>query len=289
MKLLIAATVVAFLVIVGYRTVTTKDPATAAPKPITISIGQTVRDFISQNDLKIGARGKHDFSVDAQKFEDTSPIIYDDHWLSVRYADGPYSVNLPAGRTLIVSQIAGRVTGFAANLFDQPLPLDEMRRRVRGLIADLVAKGWSSKGDITIPESPTDLDRLTGRKIIAQLDAASFGRPGLDVTISDLGQVPKAESYILSFNPFSKPAAPSGRYVVQISIRGTAVDDLDYRQAVYPRRIFVNGDKNAALPLQAWIDDPDWTPQKAGMVEATPEQRAKPDSPFWVMPAKDRP
>ena len=47
---------------------------------------------------------------------------------------------------------------------------------------------------------------------------------------------------------------------------------------------FLYGDKNKEVPLRVWIEDPDWTPQEAGMIPVPPEERSKYDPTYWKMP-----
>jgi hypothetical protein len=64
------------------------------------------------------------------------------------------------------------------------------------------------------------------------------------------------------------------------------VSDISYGDLIYPRRIFETGDVTQPLPLRFWIEDPNWTPEKAGMVPTTPEERANAESSKWKMPTK---
>jgi hypothetical protein len=259
------------------------DPAKNSPRHITIRLGETVRDLIARNGLAVGPYdGGHDFTVDVDKIADVSPVIFGDHWLSLTLDDGPYGFALPPGRTLFISQMAGRITDFTFTPFAQPQPLAQIADTTAEFVRHLEALGWRDARPAKIPRSPDDLDVLTKSLIVFQ--GKTPDGQTVDVTIKDLGMIPKSESYILKLAPAPR-REPSQTYILVVGVYADT-HNLSYADRIYPRRIFVNGDKDARLRLRAWVDDPDWSPEAAGMVAATAEQRAQPDASAWVMPER---
>jgi hypothetical protein len=260
------------------------DPSSRSPKIITIAPRMTMKDFIAINDLSVGPRIKHGFAINADKIDDVSPIFFDDHWIKLEVRDDEYSFTLPPGRTLFIRQEAGRIIGFAFRPFAQPQPLEEIRTYIITLLENLEAKGWKPSHDIKVPEEPEDLG-FSGENLFANLNSASGN--SIQLYLTDYGLAPKSESFILALNPSANPAEASHTYLLQVTVNDADIARVMsfYGNLVEPRRIFVNGSRNEALPLRAWIDDPDWTPQQAGMVEVPAEERTKIDPLFWKIPS----
>jgi hypothetical protein len=266
---------------VGF-TMVRSDPSLKPPKTLVIATRMTVRNFIEVNGLSVGPRIEHGFVIDADKIGDWEPLIFDDHWIALDIRDGEQSFTLPPGRALIASQLVGHITGFALRPFAQPRPLEELHAYILGLLRELEDKGWQPALKIRVPEKPEDFD-FSGTNYFAELTSASGNL--LQMNLTDYGLAPKQESFILNFNRFTKPSKASHSYLLQITV--DMAENPGYSQLIYPRRLFVNGSKSKEVPLKDWINDPDWTPQKAGMVESSPEERAKPDSSDWVMPPSE--
>lgn len=267
------------LLLVGFVLMSrTADPSKLDAKPIHIAVAMTIRDFISRNDLTVGERIPHGFAIDAGRIRDTSPVIFDDHWIELHVEAGPQSFTLPAGRTLHVTQSAGRIGGFAFRPFAEPRLLSELYPYVSELLGELERKGWKVTLPIHVPDKPEDFDR-GGRNLFAELVADDGSI--LQMNMRDYGLAPKSESFILRFNPFHRAAEPTSTYLLQVTVDRPQSES--YGERIYPRRLFENGDQNEALPLRAWIEDPDWTPEAAGMVPASEAERARPDATHWVM------
>ncbi|OLP43060.1 hypothetical protein [Rhizobium oryziradicis] len=258
------------------------DPADSAPRTIKISTGETVKSFIEQNDLQIGPWVQKGYVVDADDIADISPIIFDDNWIKLEVEDGAQSFELPPGRTLFISQTAGLIDGIAFRPFAKAKPLSEMQAFITKLLGTLEAKGWQPTSKIKIPSMPDDFD-LGGKSLFADLESASGNT--LQMQLQDYGAAPKQESYIIAPSTNGGSNGPSHTYVLLITIDKLKVSRT-YADLILPRRIFVFGDPSKRLPLRYWIDDPDWTPEKAGMVPTTPEERANVESSKWKMPPK---
>lgn len=258
------------------------DPADSAPRTIRISTGETVRKFIEQNELQIGPWVQKGYVVDADKIADISPIIFDDNWIKLEVEDGAQSFELPPGRTLFITQRAGLIEGIAFRPFAKVNSLSEMQGFITQLLGTLEAKGWQPTSKIKIPSTPDDFD-LGGKSLFADLQSASGNT--LQMQLQDYGSAPKQESYIVAPSTNGGPSGPSHTYVLLITIDKSEASRT-YEDLILPRRIFVFGDPSKRLPLRYWIDDPDWTPEKAGMVSTSPEERANVESSKWKMPPK---
>jgi hypothetical protein len=255
------------------------DPADEVPKSIRIAIGMTVRDFIAQNGLTIGEREPHGFAIAADRILDWMPIIFDDHWIEFTASDGEQSFTLPPGRTLHVSQTAGRIEGLAFRPFAFPQPLNDVLAYVDTLTAHLRADGWQPTGSVETPRTVADFDS-NGKALFGE--HTSRNGAVLQMNIRDYGLAPRSESWII--DPFAPRREETRTYLLQITL--DQKDTPGYDELIYPRRIYENGDKNADLPLRVWIEDPDWSPAAAGMVPVPPDRRPRYDWSGWEMPRR---
>ncbi|KQO76087.1 hypothetical protein [Rhizobium sp. Leaf262] len=255
------------------------DPADEAPKPIQVTIGMTVREFIAVNGVRIGPQEPNGYTIDADKLVDWMPIMFTDNWIIPKFTDGAQSFTMPPGRTLHISQLAGRITGVAFRPFDFPKPLSEVTAYADQLIGELRASGWRASGKAQVPRSVEDLD-FAGKALFGEHISANGSI--LQINIRDYGLAPISESWII--DPFAAPLEETRTYLLQVTLDEEARES--YSERIYPRRIFLNGNQKDELPMRAWIDDPDWTPQSVGMVPVPPEKRAPIDATDCVMPEK---
>lgn len=258
------------------------DPSTGDPRLIEVGMGMTVKEFIERNHLEVGPWKQQEYVVDVDNIGDWMPIQFTDNWITLHVLDGAQSFDLPPGRTLYVSQQAGRINGVALRPFAQPRPLSEMHDYIVKLLSQLESKGWQPTLAITVPSKPEDFDS-GGKSSFAELKSSSGNI--LQMNLRDYGLAPKQESFILKFDPTYKPAEQSRTYLLQVTVDSTE-EIPSYGELIYPRRIFETGDVTKPLPLRYWIDDPVWTPEKAGMVPTTREERANAESSKWKMPPK---
>ena len=258
------------------------DPAKGESRLIEIATEMTVKQFIEQNHLEMGPREPQGYVIPVDKITDTMPIQFVDNWIRLRVEDGAQSFELPPGRTLHVDQKAGRIHGLAFRPFAQPRPLPEMHDYIVSLLAMLEQKGWRPTSPTKVPSKPEDFD-FNGKSLFAELVSPSGNV--LQMNLRDYGMAPKQESFILNVNPAHTPAAESRTYLLQVTMDNDN-GDISYSDMLYPRRIFVHGSEKKDISLRLWIDDPDWTPQKAGMVPTTPEERPHSYSSKWKMPEK---
>lgn len=257
------------------------DPAQDAPHKIEVGMRMTVKELIARNGLGMGARVAQGYVIDVDKLDDVMPMYLDDNWITLHVLDGGQSFDLPPGRTLQITQKAGRVTGISFRPFAQPRPLSDMQAYVTDLIASLEKKGWQRSSSSKIPSGPEDFD-AGGKSLFGAMRSPSGSE--LMMTLRDYGLAPKRESFILFPDPTHRPAESTQTYLLEIDVSDGI--SSGYGDFIYPRRIFETGDKNQALPMRRWIEDPDWTPEKAGMVPATAEERTKSDTSNWKMPPK---
>ena len=258
------------------------DPSKGAPRKIEVGMQMTVKDLISRNNLRIGPREPQGYVIDVDYLTDWMPIFFDDNWIALQVLEGAQSFELPPGRTLQITQRAGRIDGLAFRPFDQPRSLNEMHDYIASLIATLEEKGWQPTLRIKIPSKPEDFDS-NGKSLFAEMK--SPGGSSLQMNLRDYRLAPRQESFILSFDPSHKPAEASKTYLLEVTV-SSSENEVSYGDLIYPRRIYELGDVQKELPLRYWIEDPDWTPEKAGMVPTTPEERATPESSKWKMPPK---
>ncbi|MBB4010688.1 hypothetical protein [Allorhizobium taibaishanense] len=254
------------------------DPATGEPRNIEVAMGMTIKDLIEKNRLETGLRVAQGYTVDVDKLTDVMPIFFDDNWIKFHLLAGEQSFELPPGRTLQISQRAGHVIGISFRPFAQPRPLDEMRAYAKELISLLEKKGWQPTGSSRIPVSQDDFD-ASGKSLFGAMKASSGSE--IMMTLRDYGLGPKHESFLLLPDPNFKMAERSHTYLLEVDVYDGVRDY--YENLVYPRRIFETGDPTKALPLRQWIEYPDWTPEKAGMVPTTAKERTMPDASNWKM------
>lgn len=266
----------------GYLLPKSNDPSDSAPRQIDVGMQMTVKDFITRNNLSMGPREQQGYVIDVDYLTDWMPIFFDDNWITLRFIEGAQSFELPPGRTLQITQRAGRIDGLAFRPFDQPRPLNEMHDYIANLIVTLEGKGWQPTLRIKIPSKSEDFDS-TGKNLFAEMQSPSGS--SLQMSLRDYGLAPKQESFILSFDPTHKSADESRTYLLEVTL-SSSENEISYGDLIYPRRIYELGDVKKELPLRYWINDPDWTPQKAGMVPTTPEERANSESSKWKMPPK---
>ncbi|WP_284776455.1 hypothetical protein [Agrobacterium sp. lyk4-40-TYG-31] len=257
------------------------DPAQNPPRVIEVGMGMTVKNFIERNRLEMGKRVPQGYGIDVDKLTDVMPIFFDDNWIALRFLDGAQSFNLPPGRTLQVSQRAGRVIGISFRPFAQPRPLKDMIIYVNELLGTLEKEGWKPTSPSTPPANADDFDSA-GKNIFAEMVATSGSK--LQMTLRDYGLAPRHESFILLPDPTYKPAESSRTYLLEVDVMD--YDGRVYEELIYPRRLFETSDLDKAIPLRRWIENPDWFPEKAGMVPTSSEERAQPDFSNWKMPSR---
>lgn len=258
------------------------DPADGEPRTIEVAMRMTVKDFIDRNKLPTGPHTPQGYEVDVDKAMDTGPVFFEDNWISLRVLDGAQSFDVIPGRTLQISQVAGIINGAAFRPFAQPKPLDEVRIYATELIRSLEAKGWQPTSPIQVPSGPEDFNS-GGKNLFAILKSPSGNE--LALTMRDYGLAPRYESWIIALDPTAEPAKSTRTYLLDVDVTNFE-GDLSYGDLIYPRRIFEKGDAASYLPLRYWVDDPHWTPEKAGMVLKKPEERANAESSKWKMPTK---
>ena len=263
------------------------DPSKLPPRKLQIALGQTVRDFMQTNGL-LAQSGRsampdvNSYAVALDVIADTSPIIFGDHWIALALKVGAQIFELPAGRTLFIDQEAGRIKGFSLTPFQKALPLMETNQMVKPLLDQFLAKGWIPKIANSLTFALTDDDpdfARSGEKIYGQLKDGEGNL--MNVTVSNLASVASQSAYILAPSA-GRPVHQPPVYVIRLGFYWAHDGDLSYGDLVYPRRIFVNGNKNQALRLRPWVEDPDWTPEKHGMVD----QGGTGESRRWLLPRK---
>lgn len=247
------------------------DPSQHAPRRLQISLGEAVRDYMQVNHLvaQVGHSDipdKNNYAVAVDVIADTGPIVFGDHWILPDVTIGRQHFELPAGRTLFVDQVAGRINNFSVTPGAQALPLQDTNRMVKPMLDWFLANGSKQEVANSVRLALTDEDadfKRNGEKIYAQLRDTDGNL--LNVTVTNLASVPSQPSYIFAPSP-PHPMHKPPVYVVRIGFYWAHGDDLSYGDLIYPRRILVNGDKNKILRLRPWVEDPNWTPEKHGMV-----------------------
>ena len=267
------------------RAPTMDDPSKSPAREMVISLGETVRDFMQANDLpaekgRVDVPDTNHYAVAVDVIADTSPIVFGDHWIHLTVKDGKATFDLPAGRTLFIDQEAGRIKSFSLTPYASAQPLDETNRLVKTVVDGFLARGWTPKVANSVTFALTDQDKdfaQRGEKIYAQLNDATGNL--LNVTVANLASAPSQPSYLVVPSP-ERPTHNPPVYVVRLGLYWAHRNDLSYGDLVYPRRIFVNGDKNKVLRLRPWVEDPDWTPQQHGMAD----QGGQGESKRWSLP-----
>lgn len=274
-------------IVVFIRIHTMDNPSHSPPRPIKISLGQTVRDFLRANEIPAEAGrkntpDKNHYAVAVDVVADTDPIIFGDHWIRLTFENGLQGFELPPGRTLFIDQEAGRIKSFSFTPFDQPHPLEETNRLSKQLMDSFLAKGWVPRTANSMTFALTDRDedfQRGGEKIYAQLKDHNGNL--LNFTVADLAKAPSNPSYLLAPAPL-RPQRDVPVYVIRIGLYWAHRNNLSYGDLIYPRRLFVQGTTDKPLPLRAWVDDPDWTPQKHGMIDLGGTGESK----RWSLPQK---
>ena len=264
-----------------------EDPSKSSPREMVISLGETVRDFMQSNDLsaekgRVDVPDTNHYAVAVDVIADTGPIVFGDHWIHLTVKEGDKTYDLPAGRTLFIDQEAGRIKSFSFTPFAKALPLDQTNRQVKEVLDGFLAKGWKPKVANSMTFALTDQDSdfaQRGEKIYAQLkdDAGNL----LNATVANLAAAQSQPSYLVAPPP-ERPAHDPPIYVVRLGLYWARRNDLSYGDLIFPRRLFVNGDKDKVLRLRPWMEDPDWTPQQHGMID----QGGQGESKRWSVPRK---
>ena len=261
------------------------DPSKLPPRQIHISPGQTVRDFMQINHLpaeagRVDIPDRNHYAVAVDVIADTGPVVFGDHWIALVVTIGTQRFELPPGRTLFIDQEAGRIKSFSLTPGAKALPLQETNRLVKPMLDWFLSAGWTPKvaNSLTFALSDGDADfKRSGEKIYAQLKDGEGNL--VNVTVSNLAMLPSQPSYILAPTP-ERPAHEPPVYLIRLGFYWAHRNDLSYGDLVFPRRQFVNGSKDKALRLRAWVEEPDWTPRKHGMVDLG----GTGDSRRWGMP-----
>ena len=267
------------------RTAPMDDPSTSPPRQMQIALGQTVRDFMQANHLpaengRVDTPDRNNYAVALDVIADTGPIVFGDHWIAPVVAVGTQAVALPAGRTLFIDQEAGRIKSFVFTPNAKAEPLPETNRLVKPMLDWFLGRGWVPRTANSLTFALTDEDadfKRSGEKIYAQLKDADGNL--VNVTVANLASAPSQPAYILAPPP-ERPKHVPPVYVVRLGFYWAHRNDLSYGDLVYPRRLFVNGSKDAILRLRPWVDDPDWTPQQHGMVDLGGRGEAR----RWALP-----
>ncbi len=278
----LAATAIHF-----YRSAPMDDPSKLPPRQIQISPGQTVRHFMQVNHLpaaagRVDTPDRNNYALALDVIADTDPIIFGDHWIAPVVVIGAQRFELPAGRILFVDQEAGRIKSFSFTLNAQALPLQQTNRQVKPMLDWFLTAGWTPEvaNSLTFALSDDDADfKRSGEKIYAQIKDGQGNL--LSVTVSNLASMPSLPSYIFAPAP-QRPAHDPPVYVIELGFFWAHRNDLSYGDLIYPRRLFVNGNKDKVLRLRAWVDDPEWTPHQHGMIDlgGTGEARR------WSLPGR---
>ena len=254
-----------------FRSASMDDPSKYPPRPMQISLGQTVRDFMQVNGLsaergRVDTPDRNNYGVALDVISDTGPIVFGDHWIAPRVTIGKQQFELPPGRTLFIDQEAGRIKSFSFTPNAKAQPLQETNRLVKPMVDWFLATGWTPKvaNSLTFALTDEDVDfKRSGEKIYAQLKDGEGNL--VNLTVSNLASMPSQPAYILAPSPERPPHVPPV-YLIRLGFYWAHRNDLSYGDLIFPRRLFVNGDKDKILRLRSWVDDPDWTPQKHGMV-----------------------
>ena len=183
--------------------------------------------------------------------------------LSLTYRNDTCSVVLPTGRQIAFGYDAGVITSITVTMPLEPLSWESMLEQSSDLADSFDAAGFDS-GKRHQELRPKDfLDK--GADKWAQVGAWTVcGQSEVKVRLTarylDSGSS-------ASFSPpavLSKgsPDTPEDRFLLQayLSARATTFSKelWELREA---RRVAVHGDKNIALPLDVWLDDPSWRPE----------------------------
>ena len=277
----------AVTVLYFFRSPAMDDPSKLPPRKMQIALGQTVRDFMQTNGLpaesgRTDAPDVNNYSVAVDVISDTSPIIFGDHWIALAFKVGPQIFELPAGRTLFIDQVAGRILSFSFTPYLKAQPLNETNRLVKPLLDWFLAVGWTPEVANSLTFALTDEDAdftRSGEKIYGQLKDGEGNL--LNVTVTNLASAPIQPAYILAPPP-ERPVHIPPVYIIRLGLYWAHRNDSSYGDLIYPRRLFVNGNKNQRLRLRPWVQDPDWTPEKHGMVD----QGGTGESRRWLLPRK---
>ncbi len=255
-----------------FRSAPMDDPSKLPPRKMQIALGQTLRDFMQVNGLpaengRVDTPDHNHYAVALDVIADTGPVIFGDHWIAPSVKLGTQTFELPAGRTLFIDQEAGRIKSFTFTPNAQAQPLIDTNRLVKPMLDWFLGRGWTPKTANSLTFALTDDDadfKRGGEKIYAQLKDADNNL--VNVTVVNLAMVPSQPAYILAPPPERAKHVPPV-YLIRLGFYWAHRNDLSYGDLVYPRRQFVNGTKSEILRLRPWVDDPDWTPQKHGMVD----------------------
>lgn len=263
------------------------DPSKLPPRKLQIALGQTVRDFMQTNGLpaqsgRSAMPDVNNYAVALDVIADTSPIIFGDHWIALAFKVGPQIFELPSGRTLFIDQEAGRIKSFSLTPYQRALPLMQTNQLVKPLLDQFLAQGWTPKVANSLTFALTDGDAdfaRSGQKIYGQLRDSEGNL--MNLTVTNLASVASQPAYILAPS-HQRPVHQPPVYVIRLGFYWAHDGDLSYGDLVYPRRIFVNGNRNQPLSLRPWVEDPEWTPGKHGMID----QGGSGEGRRWVMPGK---
>jgi hypothetical protein len=263
------------------------DPSKSPPRQLQISLGQTVRDFMQINHLlaesgHVDTPDKNNYGVALDVIADTDPIVFGDHWIAPVVTIGKQRFDLPPGRTLFIDQEAGRIKSFSFTPHAQARPLQETNRLVKPMLDWFLTTGWRPEvaNSLTFALTDDDVDfKRSGEKIYAQLEDGEHNL--VEVTVSDLARLPSQPAYLLAPAPV-RPVHVPPVYVIRLGFYWAHRNDLSYGDLIFPRRLFVNGNKDRFLRLRPWVEDPEWTPERHGMTDlgGTGESRR------WSLPGK---
>jgi len=250
------------------------DRLSAPPQKIKIRLGESVKDFIRVNGAPSNYGGQ---PIDFDRIQDEylPPLWFQDKWIQLVYEDPKYGFELPAGKTLTIRQTLGTIEHFQFTPFADAMPFEETDARVRQIIDMLLDIGWRPRGKLHLPKDENDEETRKARNIYAQLKNDDGNE--LEITVLNLAAFPYVSTSVLEKDA-QMGRTRIARYMIEVGLyRKSDLTRDTYRDLLYPRRLFVNGDRKKPLSLRVWVDDPDWTPKRAGMIKRGTD---------WSMPQK---
>lgn len=207
------------------------------------------------------------------------------HPVEVTIGGEDCTFSLPSAHTLFISQRAGHIQSLGFVRFEEPyLALADAAGQAQQLQERFKQAGWSE-------HVWHGYDRIVKdhRSLEYSKEANPFGKKTIGIWYNDACKQPLRvylEMKVMDWKPVAIATPPA------ILSWGSSKDKRPHRPMYYlymgvysnlpfkqrpeysedflhPRRVFVNGNCDGELPLSLWLDDPDWTPQKAGMERIT--------------------
>ena len=203
------------------------------------------------------------YGFDFEDMDDNLPLVVESTVVfeyAANAVEGPtgdaLGFTLPPGRFVWIDQEAARVYQITVSPQLESLPLEETYERCEEIIEAVAdAPGWRRVGEPT-PSVDVLREYYASDPVNRHARLAEWRAGGVKLTLGIKRSAEADREYSEGYPEWAK--ATEDRFIIDVDASDFDLSDKYFRLVNARRR--AAGDVEEPLPIQVWLDDPDWSP-----------------------------